>query len=140
MRSVLALDVGDARIGVAVGQRGSTLAFGRGAIRRRRLADDVEAVKALAFQEAADTLVVGLPLRTDGEDSPQTRSVRRFAAALERAGCHVELEDERFTTRIGEARLRLGSTRSRRRDKGSSDEAAAIVILEGWLARHGAAR
>lgn len=129
---VLALDVGRARIGVARGERGSALAFGRGWLERHGERADVDAVKALAAEEAADLVVVGLPRTTRGRDSGQTRLVRDFAAALERAGLHVALEDERFTTALAEQRLRQARA-SRRRDKGAVDEASAVLILESYL-------
>lgn len=138
---VLGLDVGDARIGLAVGEVGRTLAFGRGHLERRGEAHDVEAVAELARSEGASRVVVGLPLRTDGSDSQQTRRARSFAAALERAGLSVSLEDERFTTRIAQQRLLdapLG--RRDRQEKGRLDEASAVLILEGWLTREASGR
>jgi putative Holliday junction resolvase len=137
---VLALDVGDARIGVARGETGSTLAFGRGALVRSRQRDDVAAIARLAEDEGAARVVVGLPTRTDGTDSKQTQRVRAFARALAEAGLRVELEDERFTTRIAQRALAAGPLpRGKRREKGRVDEASAVLILESWLARRAAA-
>lgn len=133
---VLGLDVGRARIGIARADSDSTLAFGRGVVERRGTRLDVEAVRVVAEREGATLLVVGLPRTTRGEDSPQTRLVRAFAAALEGAGLSVVLEDERFTTVLSERRLRdAARPASRRRDKGAVDEASAVVILESYLAR-----
>jgi putative Holliday junction resolvase len=133
---VLALDVGDARIGVARGETGSLLAFGRGAVTRTRQRDDVAEIARLAQAEGAARVVVGLPTRTDGTDSKQTQRVRAFARALGDAGLAVELEDERFTTRIAERALATGPLpRGKRRDKGRVDEASAVLILESWLTR-----
>ena len=133
---VLALDVGDARIGVARGETGMRLAFGRGALRRTRQREDVDAVAALARAEGATRIVVGLPTRTDGRDSKQTQRVRAFARALEATGLQIEFEDERFTTRIAERSLAAGPVPAgKRRDKGRVDEASAVLILESWLTR-----
>jgi putative Holliday junction resolvase len=137
--TVLALDVGDARIGVARGEMGGRLAFGRGALERRGTRHDVEAVRRLAAAEGASLVVVGLPRRTQGDDSPQTRRVRAFADALREAGLEVVLEDERFTTQLADRRLRDAPlTKGRRRDKGRVDEASAVAILESYLARRAA--
>ena len=134
--TVLALDVGEARIGVARAEVGMRLAFGRGAIRRGRQAEDVAAVARLARDEGAERIVVGLPTRTDGRDSKQTQRVRAFARALQDAGMGVEYEDERFTTRIAERQLAGGPLPAgKRREKGRVDEASAILILESWLRR-----
>jgi putative Holliday junction resolvase len=133
---VLGLDVGDARIGVARGEVGSRLAFGRGAIRRGRQADDVAEVARRAREEGATRVVVGLPTRTDGRDSKQTQRVRAFARALEAAELPVSFEDERFTTRIAERRIAGGPLPAgKRRDKSRVDEASAVLILESWLER-----
>lgn len=132
----MALDVGDARIGVAVGSVGSSLAFGRGALERQGTRKDVSAVLALLAEDGAVAVVVGLPLRLDGTESPQTAKVRQFAAALAEAGARVELEDERLTTRIAQRQVGSSSLpRSRRQEKGRLDEAAAVLILEAFLGR-----
>ena len=134
--NLLALDVGEARIGLAVGRAGSSFAFGRGYITRSKQAEDVRAVLEHMSTENAQTLVVGLPTRTDGRDSPQTQRVRSFAKALEAAGAQVVFEDERFTTRIATRGISSsGISKKKRRDKGRVDEASAILILESYLAR-----
>lgn len=135
--TVLALDVGEARIGLARGERGSPFAFGRGWLTRGpRLGDDVRALRELAKDEGASLLVVGLPRRSDGGDSRQTRRVLDFARHLQQEGFTVEFEDERYTTRVAGQQL-LGGSRSKRQrqEKGLLDEAAAILILETWLQR-----
>lgn len=138
--AVIALDVGEARIGLAKGEVGSSLAFGRGFIERRGLEDDIAAVVRAAREESAAIVVVGMPVRTDGKDSPQTQRVREFARALQGAGLEVVTEDERFTTRIaGDRILASGVNRKRRQEKGRVDEASAILILESYLQRRAAA-
>jgi putative Holliday junction resolvase len=133
---VLGLDVGDARIGVAVGEVGLGLAFGRGVITRTNLAQDVAAVQALCRQEQTDCVVVGLPRLTDGSESRQADKVRTFAAALERSGLAVTFEDERFTTRLAAQELRRsGLNKTKRQEKGRQDEAAAVLILESYLTK-----
>ena len=135
---LIALDVGDARIGVAAGTVGSLLAFGKGALDRQGTRKDVPAVLARAAEEGAAAVVVGMPVRLDGSESPQTERVRRVAAALSEAGATVVFEDERLTTRIAQRQV-SGSElpRSRRQVKGLLDEAAAVQILESYLKRVG---
>ena len=135
--AVLALDVGEARIGLARGARGSSFAFPRGWITRgRSIRADISALRELAEREQAGLLVVGLPLRSDGGDSEQTRRVREFTAELEAAGFKVEFQDERYTTRIAGQQIAGGPrSRQKRQQKGLEDEAAAVLILETWLQR-----
>ncbi len=132
--AVIALDVGEARVGVARGELGSTFAFGRGYIVRRGLANDVAAVRARLEAENATRVVVGLPRRSDGGDSAQTQAVRDFAAALQAAGLAVVFEDERFTTQLaGRKLVASGLRKKKRQEKGLLDEAAAVLILETYL-------
>jgi putative holliday junction resolvase len=131
---VLALDVGDARIGVARGETTSSFVFGRGFITRTKLSEDVETLQKLIADERAKLIVIGLPKSKDGSDSPQTQKVRAFAKELEKAGLTVVLEDERFTTRLASQRLR-DLPKHKRQEKGRLDEAAAILILESYLAK-----
>lgn len=130
----IALDVGEARIGFAASDPQGRFAFGRGYHTRTRLEADVQAVRELLTREGARTVVVGLPLRTDGADSPQTQKVRIFAAALQAAGLPIAFQDERFTTRIATQNL-SGKSKKKRQEKGSTDEASAIAILETWLSK-----
>lgn len=133
---VLALDVGEARIGVARGELGSSFAFGRGYLTRQKLSADVAAVQSLAEAEGAVRVVVGLPSNLRGGDSAQTRRVRGFAAELERAGLTVVFEDERLTTRLAaQGLVQSGLGRKQRREKGLLDERAAVLILESYLAK-----
>lgn len=134
---LLALDVGEARIGVARGELGSSFAFGRGFITRQKLSVDVAAVRALAEEERAIQLVVGLPSNMRGGDSLQTKRVRAFANELERAGLSVVFEDERLTTRLASQGLaQSGLKKKQRQEKGRLDERAAMLILESYLTRH----
>jgi putative Holliday junction resolvase len=129
---VLGLDVGDARIGLAVAETGRSFAFGRGWLERRSLARDAAAVAELAASEGAELVVVGLPLLTGGNEGPQARKVRRFAAELERLGLRVRFSDERFTTRLAAGRI-AHLPKKKRQEKGRLDEAAAVAILEAYL-------
>ena len=132
--AVIALDVGEARIGVARGELGSSFAFGRGYIVRSNLTSDVAAVRARLVAENATRVVVGLPRRSDGGESAQTQAVRNFAAALQAAGLTVIFEDERYTTQLaGRGLVASGMRKKKRQEKGLLDEAAAVLILETYL-------
>ncbi len=133
---LLALDVGEARIGLARGELGSAFAFGRGYLTRQKLSLDIEAIRTLAEEEGASLIVVGLPKSLHGGDSPQTRKVRAFAAELEKAGLVTVLEDERLTTRLAsQGLITSGLKKKQRQEKGRLDERAAVLILESYLSR-----
>ncbi|AFZ67370.1 RuvX/YqgF family protein [Deinococcus peraridilitoris] len=123
-QKLLALDVSKNRIGFAVNV--GNLAFGRGSLERKKHARDINAVLARMRAEGAEALVLGLPLRTDGQPSPVAQRVRSFGYDLVKAGVRVYYQDERFTTR-----------RARELGAQDLDEAAAVQILELFLQRGG---
>src|SRR5262247_573591 len=96
---IAALDVGDARVGVAISDELGLTTRGLGVVRRRGGVRDLEAIARLVVPLAPARIVVGLPLNMDGSEGPQAAKVRRFA---ERLGTHtglpVDLWDERLTT------------------------------------------
>ncbi|MDM7325050.1 MAG: Holliday junction resolvase RuvX [Thermus sp.] len=128
-----ALDVGEARIGLAVGEEGSPFAFGRGYLVRKGLEEDVAAILDFVVREGLGKLVVGLPLRTDLKESAQAKRVLPLVEALRAKGVVVELWDERYTTKVAKRRLEHAPKRVRR-EKGLLDEMSAVVLLEGYLA------
>lgn len=138
-RRVLALDVGDRRIGVAVGDESGTVASPIGRVERSRQGDDsaLTEIVRLAAEWEVERIVVGLPTGLTGREGPQAASVRAFAAALGNAlaastAVAIEFWDERLTTAIAERTLlATGTKRARRRDR--IDEVAAAVILQDYL-------
>lgn len=134
----MSLDVGEARIGLAIGEENSSFVFGRGYITRTSLADDIALIKEKMLDCSADILVLGLPLRQDGGDSQQTQKVRDFAKALQDAleneDIEIVFQDERYSSKVAEQHLRSsGLSKKNRREKGLVDEAAAKLILESYL-------
>ena len=120
----LALDVGDRRIGLAVGDDAHGLSRPLRTLVRRSLVKDLAEVERVAREEAVDALVIGLPLTLSGEEGHQAHRVRRFATASEKLGLPVRLYDERHTS--SEAQLRGA------RDV---DAGAATILLEDFLAQ-----
>ncbi len=119
----LALDVGDRRVGLAVGEDTFGLVRPLPTVRRRNLEADLAAIRAQATREEAERLVIGLPLTLRGERGPQAQRVERFAEACERVvGLPVELYDERFTTAEAMAR---GAP--------DLDAGAATILLEDFM-------
>ncbi len=130
---VMALDVGDRRIGVAVSDPSCTLASPLTVVYRRSRRKDVEAIVRLASDEGAVRLVVGLPLDSRGGRGEQALKAiayaRRLAAALP---IPVVLWDERLSTGDAEDLL-LDAGRSSRYRRERIDAAAAAVILQDYL-------
>ena len=133
MAPVLALDVGERRIGVAVGEGG--FAFPVVTIERTNVRDDVRVIVDLARERGAATIVVGDPLTLAGTRALAAEKIDAFVAHLERAfGGTIERIDERLTTAAATKSL-IAADVSRAKRKQVVDQLAAVGILETWLAR-----
>ena len=130
---VLALDVGDRRIGLAVSDPTGLLASPIGAVDRGPT--DVDDILRTAIDNDAAEIVVGLPLTLSGESREQAGKVRRFIRDLRaKTDLPVNAIDERLSTVQAQRLLRdSGGGRRRSRDRGRIDAAAAAVILQAYL-------
>lgn len=135
---VLAIDLGDRRVGLAMSDPSRMIAQPAGFVERRPgKRPPLTALLAKASEIGATAFVVGLPLDGAGAETPRTAEARRLAHELEsRTGHPARLLDERFTTAAALRAVRAmeGTTRGRR---GDVDALAATVLLEQALA-HGA--
>lgn len=135
MGTILAVDYGRRRIGLAGTDPLGLLVHPLPPLRVRRPEEAVEAVAELCRERDCERILVGLPLRPDGAEGPEAREARSFAERLRSAtGLPVEMVDERLTSAEALARLASGPRRLRRRDRGIVDSVAAVVLLEQWLA------
>lgn len=127
---VMALDWGTRRIGVAVSDGLGLAAHGLPTLVRRNIRSDLDALAALIRERSIETVVIGHPLHLDGRESPASRRTAKFARRLARHA-HVEtrLWDERLTSWAAEELLG-----SRPRNRGATDQMAAILLLESYLA------
>jgi putative Holliday junction resolvase len=131
----LGLDVGERRIGVAVGE---VLARPVTTLKRRSKERDYEAVGRLVREHQAGTVVVGLPLNMDGSKGFQAQKVERFAVELREALLDMGLEgrvvlwDERLSTEEAQRTMvDIGQTVEERRHR--VDQVAAAIILQSYL-------
>lgn len=130
---LLALDVGDVRIGVAVSDESATLASGLATLRALGPRKDAQQVAALVREHAIGEVVVGLPLRLDGSHGPQAEKVTAFVERLRRVlRVPVATRDERLTSVAAGERLAEAGVRGRAR-KARLDQAAACLILQELL-------
>lgn len=133
---VLALDLGDARIGVALSDPDRRLAIGIGTVHVGRPPGELKAIAALVDEHGATLVVLGLPLNMDGSRGPRAALAEGFAETLrDVVDVPVELTDERLTTVEAERGLREAGVRGRAR-RAVVDAAAARVLLQGWLDAH----
>jgi len=137
---VLALDVGERRIGVAVSDPTGTVARPLTTLEHRSRAEDFAAVAERVEELGVELVVVGRPLTLRGEQGPQAQKIDRYAEALAaKLPVPVRMWDERYSTSIAEDILR-DTRRSTQRERGDVDAVAAAVILQGFLDSQAAAR
>ena len=131
---VIALDVGDVRIGVAISDPTGIIAQPLEVYKRVGYGPDSRYVKALCDRYETDQVLLGLPLNMDGTLGGQAQKAQDFGRVLEeRMGLKVFYQDERRTTVTAESVLISGNVRREDR-KLYVDKLAAAVILEQWLA------
>ncbi len=133
---VLALDVGDRRIGLALTDELGYTAQPLWTLHRTNRRADLKAIGRVLRKYAVTEVVVGNPLHMSGDQSPQAAKAQAFADTLRvEFGITVHLWDERLTTTEAHRHLDdAGHTGNRRERKGIIDQVAAVLILEAFLA------
>ncbi|MGN0754098.1 MAG: Holliday junction resolvase RuvX [Aristaeellaceae bacterium] len=129
---ILCLDIGDARIGVAVSDMTRLIATPIDTIYRVGWGPDTKQVVALCRQYDTTQVLAGWPLNMDGTAGFQSEKVKNFCAQLEKAGLTVYYQDERLTTVTATNALIEGNMHRAER-KHNVDKVAAAVILQQWL-------
>lgn len=133
----LALDIGDRRIGVAVGSRHSGLAQPLETLDRAQGGGDAAVfsrLRELVREHEAGTVVVGDPINMDGTAGPRAEISRAFAATLAKAlrQVRVVLHDERLSSFAADEQMRREALAPKRR-RARRDAYAAVAILRDYL-------
>lgn len=138
---LIALDVGDKTIGVALSDDLLITAQGLMTIERVGIRKDTGKVMDLVKEYNCDTVIIGLPKNLNGTNSIQTEKVYEFKTMLENkmksmgmSKIGIEFQDERFTTLMAEKVL-IEADVSRKKRKDVIDKQAAVLILQGYLDR-----
>jgi|SRR5690606_11811889 len=127
-KSLIGLDVGDKRIGVAVADTAIKIAVPYDTI----LVDgsEVEAIARVAVDQSADIIVVGYPRNQSGEPTAQTAVSEALAARLTDIVPTIVFQDESLTSVMAENRLQ---SRGKPYSKADIDAEAAAIILSDYL-------
>lgn len=130
------LDLGAARVGVAVDDELGLLAHPRRTLDGRNHAALIKALNELVREEGIERFVVGLPLDMKGGEGEAARTARHVAQLIaDGTGVSVELWDERMSTMQAQRALDASEVRGKKA-RASIDAAAAVVILQSWLDGH----
>jgi putative Holliday junction resolvase len=129
---ILALDVGDSRIGVAMSDPEQIIASPLTVIARDEDSSAIEAIIRLVGQYDVKRIVVGLPYSLDGSMGRQADKVKDFVDKLSRRiNTGIDLWDERLSTVAAERLISEAGNKKARRSR--RDDAAAAYILQGYL-------
>lgn len=132
--SVLGLDIGKKRIGVAGCDGTGLIATPIMTIKRTGFTHDIHQLTDLITQRQAKILVIGLPYALDGTLGSQAQRIETYAQRLQKVlKLPLEYVDERLTSIEAESYLKTKKGFSPRRDKAQIDAHAAAIILQQWL-------
>ena len=128
--SLVCLDVGERRIGVALADTVVRIAVPYDTFEVD--GSEVKFIAELVVREGADKLVLGFPRNQQGEATAQSEFVEKFAEQLTDIA-EVVYQDESLTSVAAEQRLK---SRGRPYAKGDIDKEAASIILQDYLEQH----
>lgn len=130
---ILAIDLGDRRMGLAISDPLRLTAQGLPTVERRNRREDMNYLRSLARRKDVAMIIVGNPINMDGSSGPRSAAASEFASKLEK---HLELEvrlwDERLTSVEANRVLREAGVAPEQRNK-SVDQVAAVLLLENFL-------
>ena len=130
----MSVDLGKARTGIALSDKGEAFAFPKQVITEYNEEKLVAKVAAAAKEYGAELIVAGLPKNMDGSEGFRAEECRATAQKIKAAsGIEVVLWDERCTTVSAHTVLNMNDTRGKKR-KDTVDAVAAVMILEDYLA------
>jgi len=130
----LGIDLGEARIGLAISDELGMLAHPLETIRVKEVPDPLARIAQIVERDKITTIVLGLPRNMDGSYGPAAEKSRTFAEQLRARvpATSVKLWDERLTS-VAAQRSLHESGRNVKQSRAVIDQVAAQLILQGWL-------
>jgi putative Holliday junction resolvase len=134
---ILAIDYGAKRIGLALCDPLKTFAYPFLTLSNDRLF--FEALKKIIREQDVEKIILGNPLREDGQTSIMSEKIVKFKTKLEQLfSLEVILVDESYSSSLAQERILVAvPKKSKRREKGLVDRNAAAIILQEYLAETG---
>lgn len=131
---VMALDVGDVRIGVALSDALRMIASPFEVIDRGKT-EPIKRIKEIIKERTVTRIVIGMPISLDGTKKVQAQKVEAFIAELKNELGEIEMEtiDERLSTVSADKMLRESTKKDAREKRKVVDKVAATIILQNYL-------
>lgn len=131
--SLLGLDVGKKKIGVAYVSSVASVVLPIALIEQTKISKQLEAIKSIAQDRKINGMVIGWPLEMSGNVGIQAIEINKFATKLaELIDIPIYLQDERMSTALAN-RLLLESSLNRRKRNSVDDQVSATIILDNFL-------
>ena len=130
----LGIDLGEARIGLAISDDLGMLAHPLETIVTKEMADPISRIADIAARDNIGTIVLGLPRNMDGSYGPAAEKARAFADKLRQKmpAITVKMWDERLTS-VAAQRALHDAGKNVKKSRPIIDQVAAQMILQGWL-------
>ncbi len=132
--SILGLDLGEKRIGLAICNNTRSIATSLKTLNRRKLLEDINIIKNIIVENDISSIVVGRPVNLDGKPGKKSQSIRRLSEEINKSLIlPLLLWDERFSTNAVEKLLISELNLSRKKRQKIIDSSAACWILDGAI-------
>ena len=132
MSRFLGIDYGSKRVGLAISDRSNIIAKPYKTLINKSENDLLNQIKTIIRENNIKLIVIGLPLNMSGNDTIQTKSVRRFKEALLAIGLPIVFEDERLSSVSAKNSLILQKIKTGH-NKSQIDKTAAALLLQQFL-------
>ena len=132
--SILCLDLGDKRIGLATCNDTRSISTSLKTLERGKLLNDIILIKNILLENSITSMVVGRPVNLDGKQGRKSQSIRRLSEEINKSlNLPLLLWDERFSTQAVEKVLINELNLSRKKRQKIIDSSAACWILDGAI-------
>ena len=132
--SILGLDLGEKRIGLAICNNTRSIATSLKTLNRGKLLEDINIIKNIIVENDISSIVVGRPVNLDGKPGKKSQSIRRLSEEINKSLIlPLLLWDERFSTNAVEKLLISELNLSRKKRQKIIDSSAACWILDGAI-------
>jgi len=132
--SILGLDLGNKRIGIAICNDSRSIATSLKTLNRGKLKDDINIMKTIILENKISSIVVGRPVNMDGNSGKKSQSIRRLTEEINKVlNLPILLWDERFSTNAVEKIMISELNLSRKKREKIIDSSAACWILDGAI-------
>lgn len=132
---LLGVDHGDRRIGLALSDPIPMIASPLKTLTVNDTQEAIDAILEIVKEYNVVLVIVGLPIGMKGQETAQTKHVKKFANNLIKNGIKVALQDERLTS-VSAKRSIIEQQKKTNKNKGLVDQIAAAILLQQYIDKH----